>query len=121
VLRKCELLARQKPYSATALRGPLAGENATMSRATVVIRDRLPPEATAQWWRMACNTSEEVVITEDDPERPTVITWTFPDGLDTVVAPSLRRRHRSIHNNSNASGGGAASKHVSPGITMSSR
>jgi hypothetical protein len=61
---------------------------------------------------MAFSTTEEVVITEDDPERPTVITWTFPDGLDTVVAPSLRRRHRSIHNNSNASGGGAASKHV---------
>jgi hypothetical protein len=30
----------------------------------------------------------------------------------TVGAPSLRRRHRSFHNNSNASGGGAASKHV---------
>ncbi len=61
-----------------------------MSTSTVVMRDRLPPEDAAQWRRMAFNTTEEVVMTEDDPEQPTVITWTFPDGLDENITPSSR-------------------------------
>ena len=63
------------------------GKNATMSAATVVMRDRLPPEEAAQWWRMAFNTTEEVVMTENDP----VTMWTFPDGLDENITPSSVR------------------------------
>ena len=48
----------------------LSAEEITMSTSTVVMRDRLPPEDAAQWRRMAFNTTEEVVMTEDDPEQP---------------------------------------------------
>jgi hypothetical protein len=68
-------------------------DNALVSKATVVLRDRLPAEATAQWWRMAFNTTEEVEMVADDPDAPTVVTWTFPDGLDEHITPSSVR-HR---------------------------
>ncbi len=32
-----------------------------------------------------------VATTQDDPENPTVITWTFPDGLDEHITPRLAR------------------------------
>src|SRR4051812_40595713 len=59
-----------------------------MSRATLVLRDRLPADKDAQWWRMGFNATEEVVMAEDDPENPVVITWEFPDGLDEDITPS---------------------------------
>jgi hypothetical protein len=46
-----------------------------MSKATLVLRDRLPPEELAQWWRMAFNATEEVLVNienEDDPGKVTV-------------------------------------------------
>ena len=60
-----------------------------MSRATVVMRDRLPADKDAQWWRMGFNATEEVIVTEDDPEKPSVVvTWEFPGGLDEDITPS---------------------------------
>ena len=53
-----------------------------MSKATVVLRDRRPAEAGAQWWRMAFNTTELVEMVADHPDEPPVMRWTFPDGLD---------------------------------------
>jgi hypothetical protein len=64
-----------------------------MSKATVELRDRPPADAGAQWWRMAFNTTEEVEMVADHPDEPTVITWTFPDGLDEDITPSSVR-HR---------------------------
>src|ERR1700751_643894 len=50
-----------------------------------------------------------------NPARTAVSTGALVDRAGTAItvgAPSPPRRHRSFHNNSNASGGGAASKHV---------
>ena len=38
-----------------------------MSKPTVVLRDRRPAEAGAQWWRMAFNTTELVEMVADHP------------------------------------------------------
>ena len=64
-----------------------------MSKPTVVLRDRRPAEAGAQWWRMAFNTTEQVEMVADHPDEPPVMTWTFPDGLDEHITPSSVR-HR---------------------------
>lgn len=64
-----------------------------MSKATVELRDRPPADAGAQWWRMAFNTTEEVEMVADHADDPTVITWTFPDGLDEDITP-ISVRHR---------------------------
>ena len=52
------------------------------------MRDRLPADKDAQWWRMGFNATEEVIVTEDDPENPVVVTWEFPGGLDEDITPS---------------------------------
>jgi hypothetical protein len=59
-----------------------------MSKATVVLRDRRPAQAGVQWWRMAFNTTEQVEMVADHPDEPTVMTWTFPDGLHEHITPS---------------------------------
>jgi hypothetical protein len=59
-----------------------------MSKATVVLRDRRPAQAGAQWGRMAFNTTEQVEMVADHPDEPTVMTWTFPDGLHEHITPS---------------------------------
>jgi len=38
-----------------------------MSKATVVLRDRRPAEAGAQWWCMAFNTTELLEMVADHP------------------------------------------------------
>lgn len=66
-----------------------------MSTATIVLREQLPPADAAQWWRMAFRTDEQVIMDDGDPEQqPTVVTFTFPDGLEDQIAPSSVR-HRA--------------------------
>ena len=65
-----------------------------MSKATVVLRDRRPAEAGAQWWRMAFNTTEQVEMVADHPDEPTVMTWTFP-----TVSTSTSRRAQCVTGN----------------------
>ena len=67
-----------------------------MSKATVVLRDRRPAEAGAQWWRMAFNTTE---LVEMGPAGTDAAIGRRPsrraDGDDVDVSRRSRRAHHA--------------------------